>query len=190
MKNKFNIEDFNQLVVEIKDTLETHNINETLHHSIISSVLFNVAVFIDEKTENHLHEFITSYIEEKYDSIIEDSQKFELKLEGELKIKYENGTSSRTTLLTPHLKCIEELIFELEMMTNLRDIPEIDKDIDMEERYESIIRKKRQGIKFIHLNKIEGKSIDFPFNQETCDEFEDSIEGLAKCIMNVFNHKL
>jgi hypothetical protein len=72
MVKKVKIEDFVDLGLAIKTSLNTHLIDPELHYSLISDILFNCAYMIDEKTGSYHHENIDGLVDANIDKFVDD----------------------------------------------------------------------------------------------------------------------
>ena len=191
MTNKIKIADFEDLALALKPSLDTHGVPKELHYSIISDALFSFASFLDEKSGTNFHEDIfavlDNYVEKLGESAIGDF------LVAEIDIVFEKGRKAEVNLLKSHLDNNESLQFALEIELELRDLDEIDEEIDADSRFIKLIKKKK-GIKLLKFNSAEDLEnenwFDVSLKGSEFGRFEQSLSGLKKCIREVANQWL
>ena len=186
MTKIFKITDFENLAVNIRSSLVKHEIPDELHYSIISDVLFDFAAYIDEKTNDNLHEVIDSYLEDHTEKILSDEQ--EDYLLADIEIIFEKGRKIKTNVLFSCLKNKEYGKLVLEVAVGVRDISELDKDVDIDSRFEKLMKKKEGvvSVNFQPLKDLDTKNwLSIPLVGSEYGDFEQSIDGIFNLICKV-----
>ncbi|GGK70576.1 hypothetical protein [Amphritea balenae] len=128
---KFEESDLIELAATIRPTIETHNVSPELQDSLLSDVIFQVATLIDEKQGSSLHEGVFELLDNV--SPIESDY-----LVCDLDIHLEDGKVFETNVLKSNIEIPEGLILNLEVLLELRDIFELDDEIDIESKFRAI----------------------------------------------------
>ena len=124
---KFKESDLLDLASSLKASIEMHDVKSELQDSLLSDILFQVANLIDEKQGSSLHEetfgLLENFTPKSTDYLI-----------CELDIKY-GDEILETNVLKSNLEITEGLLLNLEILLELRDISEIDDDIDTNSKF-------------------------------------------------------
>jgi hypothetical protein len=184
--SEFNIEDFEDLIKNIKVSLDTHGIDEDQHYSLLSEILFNVTAFIDERANTSLHEVADSFIDDCYEKIQSNLNRDYLL--ADVNIFFGNGNKVETNVLKSNIENKEYYMLELEVALELRDISEIDKVVDIEGRLNKLLRNKKGIVKvdFQPLKDLGSENwISVPLTGSSHGDFSENIEGLFELIKSV-----
>ena len=182
---------------EILGILREHDVSPELEYSITSDVLFSVAAALDDQEfvsdgklniDDGLHELVYGFAEDWYES--EGASIDPNKMVFELRVLREKGKLVETYFWAHWIERPHLFEKEFEVSMSCRAIDEIDQEIPekVKERFER--RNNRAG----NVNEIrirlpkdldskKWKSFAFPKNE--FGEFENSIDGLIKCILEV-----
>ena len=63
MGNKIELDDFRNIIVQMREILDIHQVENNKHKSIILSMLFNFTYLLDEKQKTCLHDDVHNYFE-------------------------------------------------------------------------------------------------------------------------------
>ena len=179
MSEKIELEDFAELAHTIKPILESHDVPEQYHYSIISDVIFEFANLVDTKTETSFHESIYGLLEDHAEKL--STAGAGRILVTELEIEFGNGEVLEANVPDTQLEDEAQMRLQLEFTLTLRDIDEIDEEIDIEPRFRKLIARNK-GIKELRI--LPGKEPDADA-WVSVDEFEESMDGLIACIRKV-----
>ncbi|CAH0535388.1 hypothetical protein VST7929_02961 [Vibrio stylophorae] len=125
---KFNDTDLLDLASGLKAAIEMHEVKSEYQDSLLSDILFQVASLIDEKQGSTLHEEVFGLLENY-------TPQFSDYLVCELDIKYGDEVLE-TNVLKSNIEISEGLLLNLELLLDLRDISEIDDDIDTNSKFQ------------------------------------------------------
>ncbi len=179
MSKKITLEDFAELAHTIKPILESHDVPEEYHYSMISDVVFEFANLVDTKTGTSFHESIYGLLEEHAEKLSTGGAGRILVTE--IEIEFGNGEILETNVPDTQLEDEAQMRLHLEFTLTLRDIDEIDEEIDIEPRFSKLIAGNK-GIKELRI--LPGKEPDADA-WVTVDKFEASMDGLIACIRKV-----
>ncbi len=191
MKKQLKIDDLGELSLELKSCLVTHGVPEELHYSILSDALFAFASLLDEKTGTDFHErllpLLDDYLQKPSQSQIGDY------LVAEIAIVFQEGRKAEMNVLYSHLENSTHLQFDLEMALALRNLDEIGDEIDVGTRFAKLMQE-RKGIESLKILAADNCETDswrtVPLKSEEHGEYEQSVDGLAKCIRKVVSQCL
>jgi len=161
---KFKETDLLDLASSLKGSLEMHDVKSEVQNSLLSDILFQVANLIDEKQGSSLHEEVFGLLE-GFTPQLSDY------LICELDIKY-GDEILESNVLKSNLELTEGLLLNLEILLELRDISEIDDDIDTNSKF--------KGSK---ISELTFKPLDGP--NETHTEQFSSLQQLVSFITKV-----
>ena len=179
MAKKIDLQDFNELAFAIKPILETHDVPAEFHYSIISDIVFEFANLVDAKTGTSFHESIYALLEEQTEALSKAGpDRIPIT---ELEIVFGNGEVLEANVADSQFEDEAQMRLHLEFTLTLRDIDEIDEEIDAEPRFEALV-KKNKGIRELRI--LPGKEADADA-WVSVDEFDESLDGLIACIRNV-----
>ena len=170
------LKDFAEIALKIKPILETHEVPAEFHYSIISDIVFEFANALDTRAGTSFHESIYALLDEHVDALSAGSTG-QLAFT-DLQIEFGNGEVAETNFPDTQLEDDEQLRLNLEFTLTLRDIDEIDKDVDVGPRFTMLMADK-QGIRELRI--LPGTEPDADAWISVSD-FEQSIEGLMACI--------
>ena len=185
------IDDLQELAFRIKPILGEHKLSLKKQEVLMSSILFEVANLLDELEGTCLHESVFPLLDEIREElnkprILDFCVAF-------LEIETGSGILFRANILKSQLDNPEMLIENLELILELRDTSEIDKKIDVKERLNSLIEKRR-GFKEIRFQLVQDMDTDkwqkltLPVNKYGV--FTQDIDGIYKCIHAVLDAKV
>ncbi len=179
MSEKIRLEDFAGLAYTIKPILESHDVPEQYHYSIISDVIFEFANLVDTKTGTSFHESIYALLEEQAEALsAAGAARIPVT---ELEIEFGNGDILEANVPDSQLEDEAQMRLHLEFTLTLRDIDEIDKEIDVARRFTELIASKK-GVR--ELRVLPGKEPDANA-WVTVDTFEASMDGLIASVRKV-----
>ncbi|MDJ0792734.1 MAG: hypothetical protein QNI98_00715 [Woeseiaceae bacterium] len=179
MSEKIRLEDFAALANTIKPILENHDIPEQYHYSIISDVIFEFANLVDTKTGTSFHESIYALLEEQAEALsTAGAARIPVT---EVEIEFGNGDILEANVPDTQLEDETQMRLQLEFTLTLRDIDEIDKDIDVARRFSDMIASKK-GVRELRI--LPGKEPDANA-WVTVDAFEESMDELIACVRKV-----
>jgi hypothetical protein len=184
--SKFKIEDFEELAVGVKASLDNHDIPKDLQFSLISEILFNFSAFIDERVDSNLHEIIDSFLDEKSEVILANNRQDYLL--ADVEIIFNKGRKIETNILYSALSNRDYNILVLEVAFGIRDIDELDDVIDIEPRLKKLLKKK-EGISIIKFQPLKDlgskKWLSVPLKGSEYGDFEQNIEGVYELMCAV-----
>ena len=125
---EFEEKDLMELASSIQSVIELHDVEPKLQDSLLSDVLFQVASLIDQKQGSNLHEGIFDLLD-NIEPTVSDY------LVCELDIHLDNGERLETNVLKSNIDILDGLILDLEILLELRDISELDDEIDIDARF-------------------------------------------------------
>lgn len=127
---KFKEKDLLELASSLKSTIELHEVKLEIQDSLLSDILFHVAQMIDEKQGSTLHERVFGILED-FAPPPRDYLVCELNVKlGRKKLE--------TNILRSNIENPASLQLNLEVLLGLRDISEIENDIDIEAKFEKV----------------------------------------------------
>ena len=176
MAKDIELQDFAEIARKIKPILETHDVPAEYHYSIISDIVFEFANTVDEKTGTSFHESIYALLEDQAEALSEGSGISELFTD--VQIEFGDGEVAETNFPHTQLDDDQQLRLNLEFTLTLRDIDEIDADIDVAPRFDKLMKDK-QGIR--ELRVLPGTEPDADA-WVSAKDVELSIDGLMICI--------
>jgi hypothetical protein len=183
---KIKIKDFEELAVNFKSSLSTHEISKELHHSLISDLLFSVCVFIDQKSNTSFHETIGSYFEERSGAILSD--KHQDYLLADIEILFSKGRKIETNFLKSALTNKDYAVLKLEVTFGVRGIDELDENIDINSRFKKLLRKKEciSAVKFQPLKDLDSDLwLTVPLQGSEYGDFTQTIDGVYELMCSV-----
>lgn len=161
---KFEKNDLLGLVDSLKSTIELHEVSTEKQDSLLSDILFHVAYMIDEKQGSALHENVFEMLEE-FSPLPKDYLVCELVVRlGRKKLE--------TNILKSNIEVPRSMQLNLEVLLGLRDISEIDDNIDTESKF------KRLTITRLVFEGLDG-------TKESYSEQFDSLNELVGFILKV-----
>lgn len=179
MAKNIELKDFTEVAFAIKPILETHGVPEEYHYSIISDIVFEFANVLDTRTGTSFHESVYALLEEQAEKLsTAGPDRIPVT---ELELEFGNGEVMEASFPDTQLDDEAQLRPHLEFMLTIRDIDEIDADIDAERRFENLVSGKK-GIREVRV--LPGSEPDASA-WVTVDEFEASVNGLIACIRKV-----
>ncbi|MDJ0712061.1 MAG: hypothetical protein QNJ14_16850 [Woeseiaceae bacterium] len=179
MSKDIQLQDFAEIALKIKPILVTHDVPAEYHYSIISDIVFEFAASVDTRTGTSFHESIYALLEDQVDAL--NAGAAEQHLFTDLQIEFGNGDVVETNFPHTQLEDDEQLRLNLEFTLSLRDIDEIDEEIDVTPRFKKLMTAK-QGIRELRI---------LPGTEPDADawvlvsEFEPSIDGLMASIRKI-----
>ena len=176
MAEDIELQDFAEIALKIKPILETHDVPAEFHYSIISDIVFEFANSVDTKTGTSFHESIYALLEEQAEAL--NAGSVGRPLFTDLQIEFGNGEVAETNFPQTQLEDDEQLRLNLEFTLTLRDIDEIDEQIDVAPRFKKLMAAK-QGIRELRI--LPGSEPDADA-WTTVNKFEPSIDGVLDCI--------
>ncbi len=179
MAKDIDLQDFTDVAFAIKPILESHDVPEQYHFSIISDVVFEFANLVDTKTGTNFHESIYGLLDEHVEKLSTAGP--ERILVTDLEIEFGNGEILETNVPDTQLEDEAQMRLHLEFTLALRDIDEIDKDIDVARRFSELIASKK-GVRELRI--LPGKEPDANA-WVTVDTIDESMDGLIACIRKV-----
>ena len=179
MPNDIELQDFTAVALAIKPILDTHDVPEEYHYSIISDIVFEFANLVDTKTGTSFHEAIYALLEEHAEAL--SAAAAGQVLHTDLQIEFGDGKVFETNFPLSQLEDEAQLRLNLEFTLTLRDIDEIDDDIDVAPRFKKLLADK-QGVRELRI--LPGSESDADAWTSVSD-FEPSIDGLLDCIREV-----
>ncbi len=179
MAKNIELQDFTEIAFTIKPILETHDVPEEYHYSIISDIVFEFAHLLDTKTETSFHESIYGLLEEH-------AEKLSTAGPGripitELGIEFGNGDVLEANVPDTQFDDEAQLRLHLEFTLTIRDLDEIDEEIDVERRFKDLVSGKK-GIRKLRI--LPGKEPDASA-WVSVDEFDESMDGMIACLRKV-----
>ena len=127
---KFKKNELLGLVDSLKSTIELHEVSPEIQDSLLSDILFHVAYMIDEKQGSALHENVFEMLEE-FSPLPKDNLVCELVVRlGRKKLE--------TNILKSNIEVPRSMQLNLEILLGLRDISEIDDNIDTESKFKKV----------------------------------------------------
>lgn len=179
MTKNIELQDFTEIAFAIKPILETHDVPAQFHYSIISDIVFEVAGLHDAKTGTSFHESIYGLLDE-YAEELSTAGPGRI-LITELEIEFANGDVLEANVPDTQLDDEAQLRLHLEFTLTIRDLDEIDAEIDVEGRFRKLIAD-RKGIRTLRI--LPGKEPDASA-WVTVDKFDESMDGLVACLRRV-----
>ena len=179
MTNNIELQDFTEIAFAIKPILETHDVPEEYHYSIISDIVFEFANFVDTKTETSFHESIYALLEEHAENL--STAGAGRVLITELELAFGNGDVLEANVPDTQLDDEAQLRLHLEFTLTIRDLDEIDEEIDAERRFKKLLSDKN-GIRKLRI--LPGKEPDASA-WVSVDEFDESMDGLIASLRKV-----
>ena len=182
---------------EVLEVLRQHDVHSELEYSITSDVLFSVTAALDDKEfvsdgklniDDGLHELVFGFVEDWYQP---EGRNLDLnRMVFDLEILREKGKIVETNFMAHWIERPDLFKENLEIAMGCRAIEEIDKEITekINERFKR--RNKRAGnVNEIRIRLAEsfdsGKWDSFAFPVNEFGEFENSLDGLSKCILEM-----
>lgn len=179
MPKNIELQDFTEVAFAIKPILETHDVPEEYHYSIISDVVFEFANLLDDRTGTSFHESIYALLEEQAEKLsTAGTGRIPIT---ELEIEFGNGDVLEANVPDTQFDDEAQLRLHLEFTLTLRDIDEIDEKIDVEPRFRKPMEA-RKGIRELRI--LPGKEPDGDA-WVSVDGFDESIDGLIACVRKV-----
>ena len=184
MGKQIEINDFKKIIPELREILETHNIDKEQHYSIISDILFSFSYFIDQHQNSYLHETITSYIDDNYELLSNKTN--EIRMIGELQIVFGNKRKFTTNILNIHLIDKSSLIDNLIGVLRLKDIGETLSSDEINKKFKSLVIENREGIYALRFRRSEdiSKDIWIEFN---CKDYSYECKDINELAENVYH---
>ena len=179
MAKDIDLQDFTEVAFAIKPILESHDVPPEYHYSIISDIVFEFANLVDTKTGTSFHESIYGLLEEHAETLSSGATGSESFTD--LEIEFGNGEVVETNFPDTQLDDEAQLRLNLEFTLTLRDIDEIDEDIDTAPRFKRLLGDK-QDIRELRI--LPGSEPDAAA-WTTVVDFEPSIDGLLDSIRKV-----
>lgn len=189
IKNKeLELTDVLELAYSIKPILQKHDVDPELHFSIIDDIAFEVSNMIDDKMGTCIHENIIPAMESiALDFSRDRPTDFCVAF---LEIIMGKGKKFEANILKGQLDSEERLAENIEMALYIRDIDEIDKNIDIEGRFKKLIDKKKgiKELRFQHVRDMDAdKWLSVNLSESDYGAFEESIDGIKQCIHAVLD---
>ena len=179
MARNIELQDFTEIAFAIKPILETHDIPEEYHYSIISDIVFEFANRLDTRTGTSFHESIYALLEEHAEKLSAAGPGRILITE--LEIEFSNGDVLEANVPDTQLDDEAQLRLHLEFTLTIRDLDEIDAEIDVDGRFKKLVAD-RKGIRTLRI--LPGKEPDASA-WVIVDEFDESMDGLVACLRKV-----
>ncbi len=179
MAKDIQLQDFTEVALAIKPILETHNVPVEYHYSIISDIVFEFANLVDTKTGTSFHESIYALLEEQAEQLsAAGAGRIPVT---DFEVEFGNGEILQANFPDTQLDDEAQLRLHLEFTLTLRDLDEIDEDIDVEQRFRNLVEKNK-GIRELRI--LPGSEPDANA-WVAIDEFDESVEGLLACIREI-----
>ena len=179
MSEKISLEDFAAFAHTIKPILESHDVPGEYHYSIISDIVFEFANLVDTKTGSDFHESIYALLDKEVEALSKAGP--DRIPVTELEIEFANGKVLEASFPDTQLEDDAQLRLHLEFTLAIRDIDEIDRDIDAEPRFSKLVTKNK-GIRALRI--LPGKEPDADA-WVSVDDFDESLDGLIACVREV-----
>lgn len=179
--------DFATLALALRSVLANHKVPPDVRASLIEDIVFQFAVFIDEKTGTDFHESVLGVLGE-HAKQLSASPKPSDHLVMELQVVFLKGRRAELNILRSCLLKPSVLRLNLEVALGVRDITEVGARVDTHQRFADLMKKKA-GIKALMFSSA--SNIKRPSWQEVrlqgsaYGTFEQSLDGLVACIRNV-----
>ena len=181
MAKDFDVQDFTEVAFAIKPILDSHDVPAEYHYSIISDIVFEFANLVDTKTGSSFHEAVYAVLEEQAEALNSGATGSEIFTD--LRIQFGDGDVLETSFPLSQLKDEAQLRLNLEFTLTLRDIDEIDDDIDVAPRFRKLLAEKK-GLRELRI--LPGSEPDADA-WTTVADLEPSIDGLLDSIRKVMN---
>jgi len=176
MGNDIELQDFTAVALAIKPILESHDVPAEYHYSIISDIVFEFANLVDTKTGTDFHESIYALLEEQAEALSKaEPDRIPVT---ELEIEFANGKVLEASFPDTQLEDEAQLRLHLEFTLTIRDIDEIDKEIDAAPRFRELVTKNK-GVRELRI--LPGKETDGDA-WVSVEEFDESLDGLIACV--------
>ncbi len=186
MSDKFEIQDFKDLVISLKPSLETHDVPGEMHFSLLSDIAFHVANLVDEKTGSNFHEVIDGLMDDISEEI--SSGACSDYCVAFLELVTEKGKKHETNVLKSMLEIDEAMVSNIEFVLELRDILEIDEEIDIDKRLKSHDRKHGK-VTILRFQKLSDMNTDIweevILKESSYGKYESNVSGIKNCIHSV-----
>ena len=179
MTKNIELQDFTEIAFAIKPILEAHDVPEEYHYSIISDIVFEFANLLDTKTETSFHESIYALLEEHAEKL-STAGPGRIRIT-EVELVVGNGDVLEANVPDTQFDDEAQLRLHLEFTLTIRDLDEIDEEIDVERRFRNLVSDKK-GIRKLRI--LPGKEPDASA-WVSVDEFDESMDGLVACLRNV-----
>jgi hypothetical protein len=187
MVNPFAPKDFASLALSLRQTVATHKVPPDLQASLIEDVVFQFAVFIDERTGSDIHESIFAVLRKHAKQLGEPPVPPDSLL-AEVQITFLKGRKAELNVLRSSIAKPALLRLIVEIALGVRDTTEIKARVDTDRRFADLVKKKG-GVKAVRLrlanaaNDVSWQEVKLQHSPH--GNFEQSIKGLLACIRAV-----
>jgi hypothetical protein len=187
MVNPFAPKDFASLALSLRQTVATHKVPPDLQASLIEDVVFQFAVFIDERTGSDIHESIFAVLRKHAKQLGEPPVPPDSLL-AEVQITFLKGRKAELNVLRSSIAKPALLRLIVEIALGVRDTTEIKARVDTDRRFADLVKKKG-GVKAVRFrlanaaNDVSWQEVKLQHSPH--GNFEQSIKGLLACIRAV-----
>jgi hypothetical protein len=187
MVNPFAPKDFASLALSLRQTVATHKVPPDLQASLIEDVVFQFAVFIDERTGSDIHESIFAVLRKHAKQLGEPPVPPDSLL-AEVQITFLKGRKAELNVLRSSIAKPALLRLIVEIALGVRDTAEIKARVDTDRRFADLVKKKG-GVKAVRFrlanaaNDVSWQEVKLQHSPH--GNFEQSIKGLLACIRAV-----
>jgi hypothetical protein len=187
MVNPFAPKDFASLALSLRQTVATHKVPPDLQASLIEDVVFQFAVFIDERTGSDIHESIFAVLRKHAKQLGEPPVPPDSLL-AEVQITFLKGRKAELNVLRSSIAKPAHLRLIVEIALGVRDTAEIKARVDTDRRFADLVKKKG-GVKAVRF-RLANAANDVSWQEVKLQRsphgnFEQSIKGLLACIRTV-----
>lgn len=164
---KIQTKDILALSQTIKETLEINEVEPSIKESLLDDILFKFSAFIDEYQNTNIHESILeeleNYIPPKGDYLV-----------CELFIELESRETLESNILLSDIENDGCLRLNLEVLLGLRDISEINAEVDCESKFKEI------NITRTYLETLDRQKVHLSKSYTSLVDLENAIRTSAK----------